>query len=139
MQERKRPTGRKSGETRGRKRTGPDARTIRDLRQALLKHDTSLTLAWLVIRGMREKRISIRTLCAMTGVTPNIIQDVRAGKRENIRLNTLIRLLAGLDATLCIQHKGELLTLSKPVSTHNDYLDKRARNLPTSPSIHARK
>ena len=54
---------------------------------------TELLLSELLLAAMEEDNVSVRKLAAASGVSPTIIQSLRTGKKNNITLDTLYRIL----------------------------------------------
>lgn len=54
---------------------------------------TELLLSELLLAAMEEDNVSVRKLAAAAGVSPTIIQSLRTGKKSNITLDTLYRIL----------------------------------------------
>ncbi len=67
-----------------------------DWRDGFEKGYEKFLISEFLIEAMEENNISVRKLAEKAGVSPTIIQNLRSGKRTNVRLNTLIPLLSVL-------------------------------------------
>jgi DNA-binding Xre family transcriptional regulator len=62
--------------------------------KALLdKEYRKLLIAELLLAAMQEDHLSVRKLATAAGVSPTVIQDLRSGKKSNINIDTLSRIL----------------------------------------------
>lgn len=68
---------------------------IEDKKQKKLldKEYRELLISELLLAAMEEDHISVRKLAAEADVSPTIIQSLRSGKKTNITLDTLSRIL----------------------------------------------
>lgn len=62
-------------------------------KQLLDKEYRELLISELLLAAMEEDHISVRKLAAEADVSPTIIQSLRSGKKTNITLDTLSRIL----------------------------------------------
>lgn len=68
---------------------------IEDSKQHKLleKEYKDLLVSELLLAAMEEDHLSVRKLAAAAGVSPTIIQGLRTGKRANITIETLLKIL----------------------------------------------
>lgn len=66
-------------------------------------------LSELIIALMEEDHISVRKLAEVAGVSPNVIQALRSGKKDNPTLATIASIAhaLGYTASLTLKKKGE--------------------------------
>lgn len=57
------------------------------------KEYTELLISELIIAAMTKDDVSVRELAQEAGVSPTIIQELKTGKRKNITIDTLDRVL----------------------------------------------
>lgn len=57
------------------------------------KEYRELLISELLFAAMEEDHISVRKLAAEAGVSPTIIQSLKSGKKTNITIDTLSRIL----------------------------------------------
>lgn len=57
------------------------------------KEYRELLISELLLAAMEEDHISVRKLAAEAGVSPTIVQSLKSGKRTNITIDTLSRVL----------------------------------------------
>jgi len=78
---------------------------IRDPEQKKLLESEyqELLLSELFLALMDEDQISVRRLAKAAGVSPTIIQELRAGKKDNLTLNTFSRLVESLGYSLILE------------------------------------
>lgn len=65
-----------------------------------------LLLSELLLATIKQDQRSVRKLAAEAGVSPTIIQELRAGKRTNITLSTFNRVLDTLGYQIAIEPKN---------------------------------
>jgi hypothetical protein len=79
-----------------------------------------LLLSELVIAAMQEDEISVRDLAKAAGISPTIVQEVRAGKRKNLSLLSFFKILDALGYSFILEKpiknkmKVERITLHNP-------------------------
>ena len=52
-----------------------------------------LLISELLLAAMQEDHISVRKLAAASGVSPTIIQGLKSGRKTNVNINTLSKVL----------------------------------------------
>ncbi|MGE5196572.1 MAG: helix-turn-helix domain-containing protein [Anaerolineae bacterium] len=62
-------------------------------KRLLDKEYRELLISELLLAAMREDHISVRKLAAEADVSPTIIQSLKSGKKTNITIDTLSRIL----------------------------------------------
>jgi DNA-binding Xre family transcriptional regulator len=84
---------------------------ISDIKQKKLleKEYKALLVSELLLAAMEEDQLSVRKLAEAAGVSPTIIQGLRSGKRTNITLETLSKILdvIGYQLILAPKHTYE--------------------------------
>lgn len=60
-------------------------------------------LSELVLAAMEEDDISVRELAKAAGISPTIVQEVRAGKRKNLTLQSFLKLLDALGYSFVLE------------------------------------
>lgn len=60
-------------------------------------------LSELVLAAMQEDDISVRELAKAAGISPTIVQEVRAGKRKNLTLQSFLKLLDALGYSFVLE------------------------------------
>ncbi len=86
-------------------------------------------LSELVIAAMQEDDLSVRKLAKAAGISPTIVQEIRAGKRKNLSLQSFFKILDALGYSFILEKsdknktKAERITLYStlvpPVSYHS--------------------
>ncbi|MFH1831579.1 MAG: helix-turn-helix transcriptional regulator [bacterium] len=80
-----------------------------------------LLLSELVIAAMQEDDVSVRALAKAAGISPTIVQEIRAGKRKNLSLQSFFKILDALGYSFILEKPGknrkktERITLHAPV------------------------
>lgn len=64
------------------------------------KEYKQLVISELLLAAMAKDNISVRKLAKEAGISPTIIQELKTGKRKNITVDTLIRVLSAVGYTL---------------------------------------
>ena len=77
-------------------------------KKLLDKEYKELLISELLLASMEEDRISVRKLAAEADVSPTIIQSLRSGKKTNINLDTLSRILDVIGYQIILVPKGSL-------------------------------
>lgn len=67
-----------------------------------------LLLSELLLAAMEEDHVSVRKLAAAAGVSPTIIQSLRSGKKTNITLDTLFRILDAIGYQIIFAPKNRM-------------------------------
>lgn len=57
------------------------------------KEYRELLISEILLAAMEEDHISVRKLAAVAGVSPTIVQSLKSGKKTNINIDTLSRIL----------------------------------------------
>ena len=66
-----------------------------------------LLVSELLLASMKEDHISVRKLAAMAGVSPTIIQELRAGNRLNLTIDTLFKILNAIGYQIILAPKSD--------------------------------
>src|ERR1700722_8402906 len=75
--------------------------------KALLEKEYSeLLVSELLLAVMKEDRISVRKLAIAAGVSPTIIQGLRTGKKTNITIDTLTKILDAIGYQIILEPKN---------------------------------
>lgn len=80
-----------------------------------------LLLSELVIAAMEEDDVSVRKLAKAAGISPTIVQEIRAGKRKHVSLQSFFKILDALGYSFILEKPGknrakaERITLHAPV------------------------
>lgn len=69
-------------------------------------HD--LLLTELLLAAMEEDQLSVRRLASAAGVSPTIIQGVRSGRKTNITVQTLSRILDAIGYEIVLAPKDRI-------------------------------
>jgi len=82
---------------------------IEDPKQKVLldKEYKELLVSELLIAAMKEDHISVRKLAQEAGVSPTVVQNVKSGKKTNITLSTLTRILDVIGYEISFQPKED--------------------------------
>lgn len=78
-------------------------------------------LSELVIAAMEEDDVSVRALARAAGISPTIVQEIRAGKRKNLSLQSFLKIVDALGYSFILEKPGksrakaERITLRAPV------------------------
>lgn len=67
-----------------------------------------LLITELLLAAMEEDNISVRKLAAAAGVSPTIIQGLRSGKKSNITIDTLSKILDAIGYRIILAPKDSL-------------------------------
>jgi DNA-binding Xre family transcriptional regulator len=60
-------------------------------------------LSEIILQLMEEDHISVRQLAKAAGISPTVIQDIRSGKRRNITVYNLSKILKALGSRIAVQ------------------------------------
>lgn len=60
-------------------------------------------LSELLLQLMQEEHLSVRKLAKAAGISPSVIQDIRSGKRSNITVQNLSKILKVLGGRVAVQ------------------------------------
>ncbi len=77
-------------------------------KKLLDKEYKELLISELLLAAMEEDRISVRKLATEAGVSPTIVQSLRSGKKTNITIDTLSRILDVIGYRIVLVPKGNL-------------------------------
>lgn len=69
-------------------------------------------LSELILALMDDDKKSVRKLAQEIGVSPTIVQNLRSGKQEDIKLKNFIRLLAAFGYHLVLEKNGKRIAIS---------------------------
>lgn len=85
------------------------------------KHYKELLFSELLISIMEEDDQSVRSLAKEANISPSVIQDLRSGKQQDIKVSNLIRIVETLGYRVVLQKGEETLTLHDEVreNKHN--------------------
>jgi DNA-binding Xre family transcriptional regulator len=83
---------------------------IEDKKQKTLLDEEyqALLVSELLLAAMEEDHISVRKLAAAAGVSPTIIQGLRSGKKTNITVDTLSKILDAIGYQITFAPKTEV-------------------------------
>lgn len=84
----------------------------RKQKKLLDKEYKELLVSELLIAAMQEDHISVRKLAAAAGVSPTIIQGLRSGKKTNITIDTLLRILDAIGYQIILTPKNKRLKMA---------------------------
>ena len=75
----------------------------------------------LLISIMEEDDKSVRSLAKEANISPSVIQDLRSGKQQDIKVSNLIKIVETLGYTVVLQRGAEQLTLHDEIkgNKHN--------------------
>lgn len=76
-------------------------------------------LSELVLAAMQEDEISVRELAKAAGVSPTIVQEVRAGKRKNLTLQSFLKLLDALGYSFILEKAGKNKSKPERITYHS--------------------
>ena len=85
------------------------------------KHYKELLFSELLISVMEEDDKSVRSLAKEASISPSVIQDLRSGKQQDIKLSNLLRIVETLGYKVVLQKGEEQLTLHDEIreNKHN--------------------
>lgn len=72
-------------------------------RKNIEKEYQALILSELLHAAMQRDSLSVRELAKEAGISPTIVQEIKTGKRTNINLSTVNRLLNAIDYEITYQ------------------------------------
>jgi transcriptional regulator with XRE-family HTH domain len=75
-------------------------------------------LSELVIAAMQEDDVSVRALAKAAGISPTIVQEVRAGKRKNLSLQSFFKILDALGYSFVLEKPGKNRTKTERITLH---------------------
>lgn len=78
----------------------------KDQKRLLDKEYRELLISELLLASMEEDHISVRKLAAEAEVSPTIIQSLKSGKKTNITIETLSRILDVLGYQIILAPKS---------------------------------
>lgn len=65
-----------------------------------------LLISEMLLAAMKQDNVSVRELAKAAGVSPTIIQDIRSGKRENVSLRSVLKILKALGYKFLVEREG---------------------------------
>ncbi len=68
----------------------------------------------MLLAAMEQDDISVRKLAKLAGVSPTVVQGVRSGDRENITVQSFVKILKALDCSLVVEKGGQRFPLDLP-------------------------
>lgn len=71
------------------------------------KEHKEFLISEMILAAMEQDQISVRKLAELAGVSPTIIQGIRAGTRKNVTVKTLSKILHIFGYSLVMQ-KGDM-------------------------------
>ena len=74
-----------------------------DFREQFEIEYEEFALSEVILQLMEEGHLSVRELSKIAEVSPSVIQDIRSGKRTNITLFNLSKILKALGSRIAIQ------------------------------------
>ena len=75
-------------------------------KRLLDKEYRELLISELLLAVMEEDHISVRKLAAEAEVSPTVIQSLRSGKKTNITIETLLRILDAIGYQIIVVSKS---------------------------------
>jgi len=66
-----------------------------------------LLISEMLIAAMKQDGISVRELAREAGVSPTIVQGIRSGKRENVSVKSLIKIMNALGYKLKAEREND--------------------------------
>ncbi len=76
-------------------------------------------LSELIIAAMQEDEISVRKLAKAAGISPTIVQEIRAGKRKNLSLQSFFKILDALGYSFILEKSGRNRTKPERITLHS--------------------
>lgn len=80
-------------------------------RELFSRDYTELLISELVLAMMSEDGKSVRKLAAVTQLSPTVIQRLRSGKQDDIRLKNFVAIAEACGYQLVLEKAGERLVL----------------------------
>ena len=90
------------------------------------KHYKELLFSELLISIMEEDDKSVRSLAKEANISPSVIQDLRSGKQQDIKVSNLIRIVESLGYAVVLQKGEEKLTLHDEIRENRHNLSIRS-------------
>lgn len=75
-------------------------------------------LSELIIAAMQEDDISVRKLAKAAGISPTIVQEIRAGKRKHLSLQSFFKILDALGYSFILEKPGKNKTKVERITLH---------------------
>ena len=82
------------------------------------KEYQELLLSELVLAAMQEDEISVRALAKAAGISPTIVQEIRAGKRKNLTFQSFLKILDALGYSLILEKPGKNKSKPERITLH---------------------
>jgi transcriptional regulator with XRE-family HTH domain len=76
-------------------------------------------LSELVIAAMQEDETSVRKLAKAAGISPTIVQEIRAGKRKNLSLQSFFKILDALGYSFILEKTGKHKAKTQRITLHS--------------------
>jgi DNA-binding Xre family transcriptional regulator len=75
-------------------------------------------LSEIVIAAMQEDDVSVRKLAKAAGISPTIVQEIRAGKRKNLSLQSFFKILDALGYSFILEKPGKNKAKAERITLH---------------------
>jgi transcriptional regulator with XRE-family HTH domain len=75
-------------------------------------------LSELVIAAMEEDDVSVRKLAKAAGISPTIVQEIRAGKRKHVSLQSFFKILDALGYSFILERPGKNRAKAERITLH---------------------
>ena len=75
-------------------------------------------LSELIIAAMHEDEVSVRVLAKAAGISPTIVQEIRAGKRKNVSLQSFLKIVDALGYSFVIEKPGKNKRKAERITLH---------------------
>lgn len=76
-------------------------------------------LSELVIAAMQEDELSVRKLAKAAGISPTIVQEIRAGKRKNLSLQSFFKILDALGYSFILEKADKRKTKAERITLYS--------------------
>jgi transcriptional regulator with XRE-family HTH domain len=76
-------------------------------------------LSELVIAAMQEDELSVRKLAKAAGISPTIVQEIRAGKRKNLSLQSFFKILDALGYSFILEKTDKCKTKAERITLYS--------------------
>lgn len=70
-----------------------------------------LLISEMILAAMEKDHVSVRRLAKLAGISPTIIQGIRAGTRKNVSVLSFFKILNALGYELVAERDGDRLPL----------------------------
>lgn len=75
-------------------------------------------LSELIIAAMHEDDVSVRALAKAAGISPTIVQEIRAGKRKNVSLQSFLKIVEALGYSFVLEKPGKNKSKAERIALH---------------------